>query len=84
MPRYVSLTRGPVALARDEALGGPDLDQPLELGELRARAIDPQKAGLRALQGFDVETAAGPARFIDYASAGKDYKSRIAAWVPVK
>ena len=83
----VALMRGPLVLARDVRLGPDDIFGPLPAGfdpdhpgEIQ-RATAP--AGIRLA--FELQTAQGPLRLCDFASAGNtwDARSRFNTWLPL-
>ncbi len=90
LPPYLSLSRGPVVLARDEALGGPALGSSLEIsadfrGVVAAKKEEPHNLPFPVLQAWDIPLSQGDTlRLVDYASAGKDYSRAIEAWIPTK
>lgn len=90
LPPQQAIVRGPVVLARDESLGGPPLSAPLTFwiksdGALDALSVPLQKLPFQAQQAYDVALQdGGTVRVVDYASAGQDYNSEFAAWLPVK
>lgn len=94
LPLFGVLRRGPVVMARDASLdaspAGPGLDEPLDIpseqdGRVRAQAVPLTALPFPAQQAFDLALAGGEAvRLVDYASAGKDYDVRIAAWLPMR
>lgn len=76
---FVSIKRGPIVLARDEALGG-DITQPVNLDNIKSE-MTLKKVG----DYYEVsEKDGGSFRMRDYASAGKQWDKpyRIAAWFP--
>lgn len=81
--RHLALLRGPVVLARDEALGH-DLEKPVKILEKEGFATEtplPQKEGVRFNAG--VETGEGTLEVCDYASLGQDWRNgkRMTAWI---
>ena len=86
--RHVCLRRGPLTLCADERLGkAPDSvfsfeeknGVPVLAGLCENTFADAEPCMVQCeLRLSDGETA----RLIDYASAGRDWKSRIAAWLP--
>jgi DUF1680 family protein len=76
--RYAAVVRGPVALARDERLGG-NIDEPVSLGAGDLKQV-------AAPGGIETafEAAGGKTRLCDYASAGNtwDARSRYRVWMP--
>ena len=80
---FFALCRGPLVLALDESLGCPaDLPLPENITQLAAVSAAPSEPfppafRIRAAAALEDRTAV----LIDYASAGKDWESRIAAWL---
>ena len=79
---YVALTKGPLVLAADSALGKPadsifsfekEDGRPIYTEEDRENTMISLKFRTKDAESFTL---------IDYASSGKDWKSRIAAWLP--
>lgn len=86
LPPHVTLTRGPLALARDQSLGGPDVGSPIHIssgegGRVTCRRARSGELPYPAMLGVWVETEEGPLLFTDYASAGKDYTQTMEAWM---
>lgn len=90
LPPQQAVVRGPVVFARDESLGAPPLAEPLAFGIKCGGGLDALPVSLRKLpfpaqQAYDVALQdGGTVRVVDYASAGQDYSSEFAAWLPVK
>ncbi len=80
---FFALCRGPLVLAIDEALGCP-ADQPLPENTVQQASVSPAPSSpfppdfrIRATVALRDRTAV----LVDYASAGKDWKSPVAAWL---
>lgn len=88
LPPHQAVVRGPVVLARDESLGGPPMTTPLAFctksgGELDAVPVPLQELPFKAQQAYDIVLQdGGTVRMVDYAAAGQDYSSQLAAWLP--
>jgi DUF1680 family protein len=82
--RFVALTRGPLVLARAEALD-PRFDAPVEVltdGDVvGARPVAPTRPG--TLLELEVPTRAGPIRMVDYASVDGWSGQRLRTWLPL-
>lgn len=86
LPPHVALTRGPLVLARDQSLGGPEVGSPIHIpageeGRAACRRAGSGELPYPAMLGVWVETEEGPLLFTDYASAGKDYDRAMEAWM---
>lgn len=83
--RHIALKRGPVILARDQRFG-EDLQKPVKIltDEEGFAIVSPScDATFRRNQEFLVyQVDARPFHAVDYSSAGKDWNSYIAAWLP--
>lgn len=88
LPPHLALVRGPIALAASEEFPENDLSTPVKIrtvpgGGLAVRPLEPAKVPFKARLAYEVQLEdGGHMRFTDYASAGKDYDKRIAAWLP--
>lgn len=87
---YVSLSRGPITLAADERCG-KNPKTTYNIKDLDAtpvcRLFDSKEIadGVPCLVKCELEGADGEKIIlVDYASAGKDWKSVVAAWLPTK
>ncbi len=81
---YVAVTRGPLVLAADSRTGKP-ADSVFDFepkGELVAPGIAPGVPSLLKLEFTDVKGE--KFYLVDYASAGRDWDTVIAAWLPTK
>ncbi|MBQ2734840.1 MAG: glycoside hydrolase family 127 protein [Clostridia bacterium] len=88
--RYISLARGPLVLAAD-ARTGKDVKSAfafvVENGEIFGRVCDEQEivAGVPCMLNCAFTAPNGERfRLVDYASAGKDWETTIAAWLPTE
>ena len=79
--RYIAFTRGPLTLCADSALGRP-ADAPVDPYLPPRETLE--SAGDSCLVRCTVEGRSGPITLIDYGSAGHDWDSLIAAWLPLK
>ncbi len=84
--RYAAFRYGCIVLAADERVGfdGAPVCPLLKKDGTPAgeRASFPEIPGAKI--GFRIRCEGGELRLIDYASAGKRYGSRMAAWIPLK
>jgi len=82
--KFVAVTRGPITLAADERCGkAPDSIFPIPEGGVPvAPGILMEGDCLLKLR-FNPKNAE-PFYLVDYASAGKDWRSTIAAWLPIE
>ncbi len=81
---YIALMRGPVVLAADSRLGKP-ADSVFSFSMKDGKPeYSEEKADDSILSLFFVGADSERFTLIDYASAGKDWKSLIAAWLPTK
>ena len=82
--RYFAVMRGPLTLAADSRTG-KEADSIFSLpvnAELEPSEI---AAGVPCLVRLKVTPAQGePYSLVDYGSAGRDWKTRIAAWLPTE
>ena len=87
---FVSLSRGPLTLAVDSRMGKDAIstfDFCEKDGEIAYRVCDAAEhfADIPCVLCCAFQNAVGEEfRLIDYASAGKDWASEIAAWLPIK
>ncbi len=78
---YFAVTRGPITLAADSRLGKPAnsvFEKPLRAEKQEQTDADPFPSLLK----LRVTTKSGTYDLVDYASAGKDWETDIAAWLP--
>lgn len=89
LPPHLALVRGPVALAASEEFPEDDLSGPVKFkwagnGKPEIRPLPPSEAPFEARLAFEAPLQdGGSLRMTDYASAGKNYDKRIAAWLPL-
>lgn len=79
-PYHVAITYGPLVLARDERLG--EVGTPVSITNLQLKPSS--KAPFQTMCEFELETEQGMITLVDYASAGKDWKSAMECWLPTK
>ncbi len=79
-PYHVAITYGPLVLARDERLG--EVGTPVSITNLRLKPSS--NAPFKTVCEFELETEQGTITLVDYASAGKDWKTRMECWLPTK
>lgn len=83
---YISLSRGPVTLAVDSRLGKSAdavFNFDVKDGKVDAKMVDSD--GFNCIEMLEfTETNGKTTRLIDYASAGRDWKTLIAAWMKTK
>ncbi len=80
---HVALLKGPLVLARDEAMGH-DLETPLSIIEKDGFAAEKETANIPpARLTTCIETKTGPIKVCDYASCGQDWRNgkRMTAWI---
>ena len=88
--KYICLQRGPIVLGDDSRFGKPAdaiFDFDLESTVICNGKTDEQtkQTGIDAIIVCRVNEKSGvPVTLIDYASAGKDWKAEIAAWIKCK
>lgn len=85
MKYHVAFTRGPLVLTADEALN-VDLDERLPFA-INGETIDAHTsdAPFTCQAAFDLPLSDGrKVTLVDYASAGKDWSTRIAVWIKCK
>ncbi len=83
---YIAITKGPITLGADSRLGRSAdavFDPALESGKPICERVDPQGFDCNVMYTFK-DMNGEDIRLVDYASAGKDWKSPIAAWLPTK
>ena len=81
--RYFAVTRGPVTLAADGRTGkaADSAFEPSFDADRRENEIEP---GVPCLEKFEFRTRLGDNYcLVDYSSAGRDWETDIAAWLPV-
>jgi hypothetical protein len=83
---YISLSRGPVTLAVDSRLGKSAdavFNFDVKDGKVEAKVVDAE--GFGCIEMLELtETNGETTRLIDYASAGRDWETLIAAWMKTK
>lgn len=77
---HVAVTYGPLVLARDERLGA--CGEPVSISELNL--VPSSKAPFDTQCEFELKTERGTIVLVDYASAGKDWKSEMECWMPTE
>ena len=81
---YIALLRGPIVLAADSSLGKA-ADSVFSFEKSRDGLVFIEEAPSNSIVSLRFQGANSESfRLIDYASAGKDWKSMIAAWLPTK
>ncbi len=81
---YVALTRGPIVLAADSRCG-KSADSIFDFEPIAKPCKNEIIAGIPCLMKFEFTDRQGEKfQLIDYASAGKDWDTLIAAWLPTK
>lgn len=89
LPPHQALVRGPIVLAASEGVAGNCLIGPVAFqqeadGRLDVRPVPLEELPFEAQQAYDVALQDGGClRVTDYASAGKDCETDIAAWIPM-
>ena len=81
---YVAVTRGPLTLAADSRTG-KDADSVFDVKPAAVRKGNTFANGIPCLINLEFTDREGkPFTLIDYASAGRDWETAIAAWLPTK
>jgi hypothetical protein len=87
---YISLARGPLVLGADSRMGKSAQSAfsfKTAAGEIDYRVTDDKEIvpGSPCLVNLEFESESGETfRLVDYASAGRDWETVIAAWLPTK